>query len=100
MPPSTSPTVGTISPRHRDPRAASGYGLRPEEGLQRFGRGVPAVGSGMGSDGAYSVHRGAGSVVEIAARVRLLPPEQWGWDGTPWDADDPTATPGIDPRGD
>ena len=31
---------------------------------------------------------------------RLLPPEQWGWDGTPWDADDPTATPGIDPRGD
>ena len=32
--------------------------------------------------------------------ARLLPPEQWGWDGTPWDADDPTATPGIDPRGD
>lgn len=23
----------------------------------------------------------------------LLPVEQWGWDGTPWDSDDPTATP-------
>src|SRR5664280_625347 len=73
MPPSISPTVGTISSRHRDPSAASGYGLRPDEDVQRFGRGVPAVGSGMGSDGAYFVRRGAGSVVEIASRVRLLP---------------------------
>jgi hypothetical protein len=32
--------------------------------------------------------------------ARLLPPEQWGWDGTPWDADDPTASPGINPRDD
>lgn len=31
--------------------------------------------------------------------ARLLPPEHWGSDGTPWEADDPTVSPGINPRG-
>lgn len=30
-------------------------------------------------------------------QATLLPPERWGDDGTPWDEDDPTATPTTHP---
>lgn len=46
--------------------------------------------------GQVSVHQELCAPCRIEAHERtLLPADQWGWDGTPWEADDPTARPGL-----